>query len=159
MQYRIVGLDPEQFTPLFRVSDTELARRGVRRMLVTEKPGFPCRVTLEDAEPGETVLLLNYEHQPVRSPYRSSHAIFVREGADERRNAVGSLPGALRSRELSLRSYDADGMMLDADLAQGDAIEPLIARLFEDPNASYIHAHNAKRGCFAARIERVEEQP
>jgi hypothetical protein len=111
---------------------------------------------MRDAEPGETVLLLNHVSQPADTPYRASHAIFVREGAIEQFNQVGHVPDCLRLRLLSLRGYDAYGMMLDADVTEGTTIEPLIARLFANPDISYIHAHNAKRGCYAARIDRAK---
>lgn len=155
MSYRIVGLEPEQFEDLFRLSDGELAHLRVVRTKVTEKPGFPCRVTLEDAEPGETVLLLNYEHQSAPTPYRSSHAIYVRENARQRCDAVDRIPPALRSRTLSVRAFDADGMMIDAEIVEGTALESLIERFFADTSAAYLHVHNAKRGCFAARVERA----
>lgn len=155
MGFVITGLPVEDFRPLFGLSDEELWSRGVRRYQVDAKPGFPCRVTLEDAEPGETVLLLNYEHQPAASPYRSRHAIFVSETAAETRRAVDEVPGALRPRMLSLRSFDDAGMMLDAELVQGADVEGVIARLFANPEAAYIHAHNAGRGCYSARIDRA----
>ena len=155
MNYRIVGLEAEPFLDLFRLSDGELAHLGIVRTIANEKPGFPCRVTLEDAEPGESVLLLNYEHQPAPNPYRSSHAIYVRENARRRFDEAGVIPPALRTRTLSVRAFDAEGMMTDAEIVEGVALEPLIRRLFEDPATSYLHVHNAKRGCFAARVERA----
>jgi hypothetical protein len=111
-------------------------------------------VSLEDAEPGETLLLLNHEHLPVETPYRSRHAIYVREGADRPARYAGTVPEQLRSRLLSVRAFDDSGMMTDADVVEGAALEPLIDRFFADPAVAYLHAHNAKRGCFAARIDR-----
>lgn len=156
MSYVVSGLPLEPFRPLFGLSDAALAERGVIRQTVDAPAGFPCRVTLEDAQPGETVLLLNYEHQPADTPYRSRHAIFVSEQAHETRHATDEIPGALAARKaLSLRAFDADGMMVDADLAPGDALEPVITRMFDRPDVAYIHAHNAGRGCYAARIDRA----
>lgn len=155
MSYRILGLDPLQFQPLFRLSDEELAARGIVRVAADAKPGFPCRITMRDAEPGETLLLLNYEHQPVHSPYRSSHAIFVCENAQRRYDEVDRIPDVLRIRQLSVRSFDERGMMLDAEVVEGSELEPLIERLFQEPGAAYLHIHNAKRGCFACRVERA----
>jgi hypothetical protein len=156
MSFMISGLPVDQFQPLFGLSDEDLAQRGVVRYQVDAKPGFPCRVTLEDAEPGETVLLLNYEHQSADTPYRARHAIFVSETAEAARQAVDEVPGALRVRAaLSLRAYDAAGMMVDAELTPGATIEPVIDRLFGNPQVAYIHAHNAGRGCYAARIDRA----
>lgn len=155
MSFVISGLPVEAFKPLFSLSDAALAERGVVRCQVDAKPGFPCRVTLEDAEPGATVLLMNYEHQPAPTPYRASHAIFVSEAATEPRRAVDEVPGALRVRAaLSLRAYDEAGMMVDAELTPGAAIEPVIEKMFANPQVAYIHAHNAGRGCYAARIDR-----
>ena len=154
--YVVSGLPLEPFQPLFGLSDDALAARGVIRRVVDAPIGFPCRVTLEDAQPGETVLLLNYEHQPAETPYRSRHAIFVSERATQTRRAVGEIPGALAVRTaISLRAFDEAGMMVDAEIASGDALEPVIARMFETPEVAYIHAHNAGRGCYAARIDRA----
>jgi len=101
------------------------------------------------------VLLLNYEHQSADTPYRSRHAIFVSEQARETRRAVDEIPPALAVRPaISLRAYDAAGMMLDAEIAPGAGLEPVIARMFADPATAYLHAHNAGRGCYAARIDR-----
>ncbi|HET9343858.1 MAG TPA: DUF1203 domain-containing protein [Candidatus Eremiobacteraceae bacterium] len=155
MSYRIVGLAPEPFLDLFQMSDDELAARHIIRTSAAEKPGYPCRITLDDAEPGESVLLLNYEHQTASTPYRSSHAIYVRENARRRFDAVEQIPPALRTRTLSVRAFDADGMMVDADIVEGEALESLIARFFAATNTAYLHVHNAKRGCFAARVERA----
>jgi len=155
MSYRIVGLEPDQFQPLFEMNDAQLAERHIVRTMVDVKPGFPCRITLEDAEPGESVLLLNYEHQSAATPYRSSHAIFVRENARHRYDEVGRVPSVLRSRVLSVRAFDATGMMIDADVVDGSELEALIERLFAEKNAAYLHVHNAKRGCFAACVERA----
>jgi hypothetical protein len=107
--FRIRGLPAEAFTELFRLTDTALTHRHARR-LVADGPGFPCRISLTDAAPGQTVVLLNYEHHRVASPYRSSFAIYVRE--DERTfDAVNEVPEQLRTRTLSLRGYDAHGML------------------------------------------------
>jgi hypothetical protein len=155
MPFRYVGLPPKSFAPLFALSDDELLERGMRRMIVDEKPGFPCRVTLEDAEPGESVLLLQFEHQPAHSPYRASGPIFVREGAKISFDQVGAPPASLRGRMLSVRAYAQDGMMVDADVTPGEEIEVLLERIFADPAVAYVHVHNAKRGCYAARVERA----
>src|SRR5207249_721729 len=97
MNFRIRGLDPQPFAPLFALSDDELASRRALRKTSDQAPGFPCRVTLRDADPGTTVLLLNYEHLPVDSPYRASHAIYVTE-ATEAFDEVNTIPPAFRAR-------------------------------------------------------------
>lgn len=154
MAYRVVGLDPAPFQQLFGLSDEALASRGIRRMTVTEKPSFPCRITLEDREIGETVLLLNHVSHDVPNPYRASHAIFVAEGVTEAAEYVDRLAPVLEPRILSLRGFDAQGMMVDAVLTQPGEADAAIRRLFENPAIATIHAHNAARGCFAAKIER-----
>ena len=155
MTFRITGLDPAPFRPLFDLDDEALAACGVVRVTADADFGFPDRVGLCDARAGETLLLLNYEHQPAPPPYRSRHAIFVREGAAEPFDAIALIPPALRSRALSLRSFTAGGEMLDADLVDGREAEALIERLLADPRAAYVHAHYAKRGCYAALIRRA----
>lgn len=112
-------------------------------------------MSLEDAAVGESVLLLNYDHQPAASPYRASHAIFVREGAAEYRPVPGAVPEVLRRRTLSARAFDEQGMMVAAEIVAGTALEPVIAALLGDPQAAYLHLHNAGPGCFAARVDRA----
>jgi hypothetical protein len=155
MNFRITGLSPEPFQHLYGLPEDELAKLGVKRYAVDKKPGFPDRVTMRDAELGETVLLLNHLSQSAATPYRATHAIFVREGAARAYDEVNQVPEVMRVRLLSLRAFDADGMMIDADVAEGAAVEPLIARLLANPAVGYIHAHNAKRGCYAGRIDRA----
>ena len=154
MSFRITGLSPAPFRPLFGLSDAELAQHGAKRYIANEKPGFPDRIGIRDAEPGEAVLLVNYEHQPANTPYRASHAVFVREGAETTYDATDEIPEALRGRMLSVRAFDADDMMIDADLVDGIALEQVIERLFGNPGVVYLHAHYATRGCYAARIAR-----
>lgn len=150
----IRGLDPEPFATLFALDDAGLAARDARRVVATGKPGFPCRVSLEDAEPGETLILANFEHLPVASPFRSRHAVYVREGAVEPAEYRDTVPEQFRSRMLSLRAFDAAGMMVAADLADGREVETTIERMLAAPDTAYLHAHFAKPGCFAARIDR-----
>ena len=155
MAFRITGLSPELFQSLFGLPDDELARQGVKRYVADKPQAFPCRVEMRDAAPGETVLLLNHVYQPADTPYRASHAIFVREGAAAAYDRVDEVPPVMRARLLSLRAFDADGMMVDADVVDGAVVESLIARLLANADVSYIHAHNAKRGCYSGRIERA----
>jgi Protein of unknown function (DUF1203) len=155
MSFRITGLPPEPFRPLFGLDDAQLADRGIKRYIADSKPGFPDRIELRDAEPGESVLLLNYTHQPANSPYRASHAIFVLEGAKGRYDRIDAVPEVFRPRMLSLRAFDEQGLMVDADLVDGREVEGLIERLLGNDAVAYIHAHYAKRGCYAGRIERV----
>ncbi len=153
--FRITGLSPEHFVHLYGLSDDALAAHGAKRYVVDHSPGFPDRIEMRDLEPGEHAILLNFEHQTANTPYRSSHAIFVREGASVAYDRVNEVPDVMRIRPLSLRGFDAWGMMLDADLVDGADVETLIERLFRNPGVAYIHAHNAKRGCYSGRIERA----
>jgi hypothetical protein len=153
--FRITGLPPEPFRHLFGLPGEELARRGVRRLVADARPGFPDRIEMREAEPGETLLLLNHACQPAGTPYRATHAILVREGATAAYDRVGEVPEVMRARLLSLRAYDAEGMMLDADIVEGARVEALIERLLANPAVAYVHAHNAKRGCYAGRIDRA----
>lgn len=152
MTYRITGLDPAPYKPLFALTGDELAERGIVRMTVTQKPSFPCRVSLADREIGEEVLLLNHVSHDVANPYRASHAIFVADA--EQAEFVDRVPPVFETRVLSLRGFDRDGMMADAMLAQPGGADAAIRELFDNPEIETIHAHNATRGCFSAKIER-----
>ncbi len=154
MTYRIKGLDPAPYKPLFGLSDDELAQRGIVRMTVTT-PTFPCRVSLTDREIGERVLLLNHVSHDVATPYRATHAIFVTEAEQEPAEFVDTVPPVFEKRVLSLRGFDVDGMMADAVLAQPGEADGAIRKLLANPRIETIHAHNAVRGCFSAKIERA----
>lgn len=155
MTFRIRGLSPEPFRHLFGLDDMALAAAGARRYVVDHAPGFPDRIELRDLAPGETALLLNYIHQPADTPFRASHAIFVREGADSAYDAVGHIPDVIRIRPISLRAFDAGHMMVEAELVDGADMEAAIGRLFARAGVDYLHAHYATRGCYAARIDRA----
>jgi hypothetical protein len=155
MPFRISALPLAPFQPLFALSTEALAARNILRVTADSTAGFPCRVSLRDAAPGETLLLLNYEHQPAATPYRASHAIYVREAATEARPAPNEVPALFRSRILSVRAFTEAGLMIGADVTEGAALERLIDTLFADPRAAYLHIHNAKPGCYAARVDRA----
>ncbi|HJR82545.1 MAG TPA: DUF1203 domain-containing protein [Sphingomicrobium sp.] len=154
MPYRVKGLDPTPFKPLFGLSDEELAARGIIRMTV-DSPSFPCRVSLTDRAIGEKMLLLNHVSHEVANPYRASHAIFVTEGESQAAVHVDEIPPVFEKRVLSLRGFDSDGMMAEAMLTQPGEADAGIRKLFANPEIQTIHAHNATRGCFAATIERA----
>lgn len=155
MSFRIRGLDPAPFRSLYGLPAAALAAAGAERHVADRAPGFPDRVELRDAVPGETLLLVNYLHQPAANPYRASHAIFVREGALRAYDAVDEIPAALASRPLSLRAFDAADRLVDAELASGDEQPVAIRRLLANPQVAYLQAHYARPGCYAARIERA----
>jgi hypothetical protein len=155
MSFRITGLPSEHFDHLFRLSDEELVARGVvRRPADGRTPGYPCRISLTDAREGDELLLVNYEHHPVHSPYRMRFAVYVRKGEDTY-DAVDQIPQQLRIRKLAVRSFDKDAMMLDWELVDGHELERAIERLFANPEASYLHIHFAAPGCYAARVDRA----
>jgi len=154
MDYVISGLPAQSFQPLFGLDDAALRARGAVRQVATAKPGFPCRVTLQDAEPGETLLLLPWTHLDVDTPYRAGGPIFVREAAQATGVFVNTIPEQQRSRLLSVRAYSADGWMHDAEVVEGVLLESLIERFFSDGHVAYLHVHNARRGCYACRVDR-----
>jgi len=153
MTYRIEGLAPDQFAPLFALGDAELAERGARRVTAATSRGYPCRVSLEDAAEGDELILLHHTSHDVDTPYRSSYAIYVRRDATPQR-FVDITPPVFEGRPLGLRGFDAEGILRDARLAQPGEADAKIRDLFDNPDITYIHAHNAAHGCFAARIDR-----
>ncbi|HEY7999224.1 MAG TPA: DUF1203 domain-containing protein [Pseudolabrys sp.] len=152
MNFRIRGLEAGQFSHLFGLSDVELATHGALRK-IADGPR-PCRISLTDATPGDEVILVNYEHHAVASPYRMRFAIYVRQG-EETFDAVGRVPGQLRRRTLAVRGFDGKGMMTGCELTEGVFLEETIERQFADPAARYLHVHFAAAGCYAATIERA----
>jgi hypothetical protein len=154
MTYAISGLPIETFQPLFGLSDDALAARNIVRHTAGADGRYPCRVSLRDAAPGDTLLLLNYEDHDVETPYRSAYAIYVNETVAETRRLVDQIPEVLRGRPIALRVFGADDMLMGADLVVNNDVEAAIERRFSDPTVAYIHAHNAAAGCFAARIDR-----
>ena len=155
MSFRITGLPAEKFAPLFALSDDELAARGaVRRIADDRAPGYPCRISLTDSRPGDELLLVNYEHHAVHSPYRMRFAVYVRKG-EEQYDAMDEVPQQLRLRTLAVRAFDRDGMMVGWLLSEGCVLETAIEKLFANPDAAYLHIHFAAPGCYAALVERA----
>jgi len=155
MTFQFKGLPFAPFEPLLHMSDAELKAIGARRMIADEKPGFPCRVTLEDAQIGERVLLVSFPHQDASSPFKASGPVFVRETARETYRSDAVPPVFRAGRLLSARAYDAAGMMVDADVIDGNNLELLLEKLFARDDTDYVHVHYARRGCFAAQVERT----
>lgn len=155
MAFQIKALQSNQFQKYFGKTDDELQALGAKAYIALAKPGFPCRLTLTDADPGTRLILLNYEHLPVESPYRSSHAIFVSDGVQERRVEADTIPDYIASRYVSVRSYDKAGMMVDGVAIDGSEASSVFNRMFENPSVEYIHVHTAARGCYLAAVERA----
>lgn len=153
--FRLVGLAAENFEPFFAMSDDELAALGARRVVADAPDDYPCRVSLADAATGDELLLLPFEHLSTRSPYRASGPVFVRRGVPRAVLAPGELPPYVTRRWMSVRAYDANDMMVDADVCDGAEARAVIERMLADAAVAFIHLHNAKRGCFSCRVERV----
>jgi hypothetical protein len=153
MTYRIEGLQRADFEALFALDDADLAARNARRVTATG-PGFPCRISLEDAPAGETLILLNHVSHDVATPYRSSYAIYVREAAVAPATYIDAIPPVFDGRPITFRAFDTKGMLQTAALALPGQADEKIRMLFDDPAIAYLHAHNAAHGCFSARIDR-----
>jgi hypothetical protein len=154
MSFRIKGIDCTQFEHLFSLDDEALEEHRAKRYVADEKPGFPCRVSLQDAEPGESLLLVPYRHHIAPTAYAAEGPIFIRERRARTPEIVDDIPEQLQTRLISLRAYDADGMMIDADVVDGRELKSLVERFLSNGRTSYLHAHFARRGCYAALIER-----
>ena len=154
MSFQVMALPSSLFSRYFDMSEEELRKHGGLMRIVDKRPGFPCRVSLEDAHVDERVLLINYEHQPSATPYRSRHAVYVREHAETAKCELGQVPELFRSRLISIRAFDHEGMMLDADVVEGRSLEASVERLLRGTAVEYLHLHYAKPGCYAARVER-----
>ena len=153
--FQLVGLQPESFAHLNDLSSDELRSHGVMRVVANAKPGYPCRISLVDAEVGEELFLLPFEHQGADSPYRSSGPIFVRCSAPQTVLPVGMVPEYVRSRLISLRAYDEQHMIIGAQVCEGTDVAKEIEGHFANVSVSYIHLHNAKRGCFSCLVRRA----
>jgi Protein of unknown function (DUF1203) len=155
MNYQISGIDPTPFQHFFSMSDTELANHGISRSVADESPGYPCRVSLEDAGVGEELLLLSYAHQTAHSPYRANGPIYVRKNAVTQAVLANEVPQSFRLRLLSVRAYDYAHFMVDAEVIEGVELESVIAKFFINKQVAYLHVHNARRGCYAGRVDRA----
>ncbi len=149
MTYRINGIDPNQI-------DTDSASALAVRVKATSNLGFPCRVTLEDAEQGEELLLFNHVSHDVQSPYRSSYAVYARISAAKPAQYTNEVPPVFQGRPLGMRAFGSDAMLKTAGLAMPGDADQTIRRLFELDEVAYIDVHNAAHGCFVARVERHE---
>lgn len=156
MDFVISGLSAKPFQHLYGLSTQELSEQNIIRYSVDAHPGFSDRIEMRDAAVGETMLLINYQHQPAQTPYQASHAIFIREGALKAYQEINIIPQVLSIRPQSLRGFDQDGMLLDADIASGEReLTRTIQRLFKNKQIAYIHSHNAKQGCYSGLIKRA----
>ena len=153
--FQMSGLPAEPFAEFFELADADLPAFQARRVHATAQPGFPCRVSLEDAALGDELLLLTWPYQSCDSPYKASGPIYVRKGAHRRTLAVGVVPDCVRLRLMSVRAYDAGHTIVDAAVCEGNDVAVEIGRLFGNEEVAYIHLHNAKQGCFSCRVDRA----
>lgn len=154
MEFTIRGLPAQNYSHLFGMSDAELVAHGARRYVCDANPGFPDRIEMRDADIGETLLLINHTSMDKDTPYKASHAIFVREGAIKTYEASNEIPPIMFDRLMSLRAFDQAGMMLDAAVASGIEIRTFVEKALMNKSIAHIDAHTATRGCFIGRIER-----
>lgn len=154
MAFVLHGLDPALFAPWFALSDAELVARGARRVIADSTPGYPCRVSLADAAVGDELLLVPFEHHATTSPYRASGPIFLRQAA-RAQVTLDRVPDMLARRLVSVRAYDAAGMMEAAEVVDGRELAAQLDRVLERREIAYVHVHLAKPGCFACRVTRA----
>ncbi|WP_200912000.1 DUF1203 domain-containing protein [Prosthecomicrobium hirschii] len=157
LPFRIRGIDPAAVAAAFALDDDGLAAIGAVRVIAEAGGGYPCRITLEEAEAGEDLILMNYEHQPASSPYGSRGPIYVRRRGLDRAGplVLDHVPAQIRTRLLSVRAYDAADMIVEAEVVEGTELEALATAWLARPAIAYLHVHFARRGCFAARVERA----
>jgi hypothetical protein len=155
MSFQIAALPRKRFADLFALDDAQLTQRGAKRVIADRAPGFPCRVSLEDAIPGEALVLFPFTHLDTNSPFRASGPVYVRETAHQATPAIGEVPDQLRRRLLSIRAYDGEDLMVASEVVDGRELESAVQRLLESSRVSYLHAHFAAAGCYACRIDRV----
>lgn len=157
MSYQIQPLPAQHFAPLFKLTQAELQQQGIVRWVVDKATGFPCRLSLSDAQPGDIVLLLNYQHLPKPGPYQSSYAIYISQ-----RGLMapfwpeqGTVPAMIARKMLSLRAFDAQQMLLDARVCPGTAADTQIRELFAQTDCDTVHIHAAAWGCYLAMARRL----
>lgn len=155
MSFQIQALESAAFQHLFGLSEAQLAQLGARRYQVDSFPGFPCRLSLTDLEPGQTALLLSFPHLQGDTPYRSEGPIFIGEQAETARIEANNIPAVLTRRPISVRAYDRDGWMRHAEVIEGETpLRQQIEHYLDDSEVEFLHLHYARRGCYAARVVR-----
>ncbi|WP_051062676.1 DUF1203 domain-containing protein [Ilumatobacter nonamiensis] len=144
--YRLVPIVPD--------IAAELRSGGGERFIADAKPGYPCRQCLCDAEIGETLILVAHDPFSIDSPYRSRSPIFLHEQPCSPPSDVRVLPDQLTGRQLSVRAFDRDAMMIDAAVIDGTDLDDQLRQFFDDEATAEIHVHNATRGCWATLVKR-----
>lgn len=154
--FQIAGIDYSEVEHFFQLSDEELQKENAVRVIADKSPGYPCRVSLQDARMGEELILFPFNHHETASPYRASGPVFVRKGAQTARPGINEIPVMLNHRLLSVRAYDHFGMIKQAEVLKGDKLRTFIDELFEDPDIKYLHIHNARPGCYNCTVFRAQ---
>jgi hypothetical protein len=154
MPFQIHALSYAPFEHLFAMPDADLRERNILRVKADTDPGFPCRVSLEDAKIGKELILVNYRHLEGTTPYAASHAIYVMKDATQARLDVGEVPMVLARRLLSVRGFNAQKLMVKADVIDGACLAERLEEMFAEKDIEFVHIHNARQGCFAAKATR-----
>jgi hypothetical protein len=155
MNFKLISLEANEFAYIFELDNLELEKIGAIKMTVHKFPGFPCRVSLQDAKIGEEVVLLPYQHHKTNSPYQANGPVFVRKSAKTATLIINEIPEMFNHRLLSLRGFDINGLMKDATVTEGQNLREQIIQIFENKDINYIHIHNAKPGCYNCLVIRV----
>jgi len=155
MNFQVHGLNGSMFARYFEMSTSELEAHDAYLFEADECPCYPCRVSLVDAQVGETVLALSFKHHNAKGPYHSSGPIFIRKNAVNANLSVQEIPKMLRHRELSVRGYNARSLMIEGGTVFGEKLETVIVQQLSNSEVDYIHIHNAGPGCFNCAVTRV----
>ncbi|MEX0299056.1 MAG: DUF1203 domain-containing protein [Kordiimonas sp.] len=154
--FQVVPLQAADFAHFQGKTDEELEKLGAKAYVAEPGGGYPCRLTLEGAKPGERVILLNYEHLPSRNPYQSRYAIFIREGMNEIVPAPGTIPKMIEGRSISVRAFNKNHMLVQAVVVDGVETPACFEAMLKDINVDYLHMHFAAYGCYIATVKRAE---
>ncbi len=155
INFKCLALSEIDFSTYLNMNNEELHQNGGRWIEVDESPCYPCRVSLEDAKIGEKVLALSYTYHDVSSPYKASGPIFVRNNAIQKKLKINEVPVMLNHRQLSLRGYNSEAMMIEAEVLKGKNLKSGLLKIFQNTAVEYIHIHNAMPGCFNCSVVRV----
>lgn len=152
IDFKIHGLNQNLYSRYFDLPQAELESISAYQFKADESPCYPCRVSLADAQIGETVLAINHEHLSARSPYKSSGPIFIRKNAESVQLEINQVPVMLRHRLLSVRAYNDKSLMIEADTTMGNKLESILHRQFHNESVTLIQIHNAGPGCFNCSV-------
>ncbi len=146
-----------QLQPISDVDADRLRASGGEVYIADSEPGYPCRQCLRDAEIGDELILVSYDPFTAESPYRSASPIFLHRFAcpSVRESNEQSLPLQLTRRQLSVRSFNKEEMMIDAEVIDGSHLADTLGKFFGDDEAELVRIHNAGRGCWATDVGRT----